>query len=135
MPHPFICNRFYLCLPDGSYYPSTCPGELVFDIETMRCNLREDSTCANEGTIPTVPTTLPPTEEPITEEPITDRPEFECSHNGFEVSPHPWNGCKWYIVCENGIATEAMCPLYTYYEHRFAICQAGVCTDPEPQLA
>ena len=44
LPNPRFCEQFYFCL-FGTSFPSTCPGELLFDIRTGQCNYAGDAEC------------------------------------------------------------------------------------------
>lgn len=145
VPHPFICNRYYFCL-EGKYFPQTCPADLLFDINIMNCNYPGDSECAVEVTPPvtTTSTQTPPTTTTesttitsttetttsTTESTTTiEAPWFECPSDKFQVFPHPTRGCKWYVICEEGVPSEGECPLYTIYSDRLAICISGACSN------
>lgn len=51
VPNPRFCDQFYYCL-NGNSFPSVCPGELIFDTVTNRCNYAGDAVCYEGSLLP-----------------------------------------------------------------------------------
>jgi len=117
-PIPGECSANYIICIDGVPYPSTCPGNSIFDPAVNLCVLPETASCLSttgpQTTVMTTPTTPSTT--------TTQRPSGPCqSPDGvFPLSP---DACaNEYYICVNGIAYLTFCNFGGIFDPLYLTC-------------
>ncbi len=128
-PHPRWCSGFYVCRV-GFWVLLTCPRQLVYNPDIMRCDFAENVDCVDDPafttpewetpTAPPVPTrtttaptrTVPTRTVPTftTRTTTTRRPReyLSCSDQS-SMSTMPHESCEYFYKCVDGRAIEMKC--------------------------
>ena len=67
VPHPYECNKYFVCQQGSDAIAMSCPGNLQFDSTLNVCNFATEVGCVNTP-YPTEPTTIEPDTTPRDDE-------------------------------------------------------------------